>query len=168
MDGQIIGAEIGVFRGEMSDNLLKLLPNLRLYMVDRWQPYSYEEQRGDPRGKMCKEGREFWDEAYSDALSVAVSHGQSRAHIIRGESIKAAQAIPNRSLDFAFIDGDHSYKGAKRDIICWIKKVKIGGVLCGHDRTRDGVSMAINEVLKCRTIEADADNTWFYIVRGDE
>jgi predicted O-methyltransferase YrrM len=35
--------------------------------------------------------------------------------------------------DFVFIDGDHSYEGAKRDHNKWGKLVKIGGLIIHHD-----------------------------------
>lgn len=37
------------------------------------------------------------------------------------------------SLDFAFIDGDHSYEGARLDHNKWGAKLKVGGLLIHHD-----------------------------------
>ena len=37
------------------------------------------------------------------------------------------------SLDFVFIDADHSYVVTKADIAIWRSKVRTGGILCGHD-----------------------------------
>ena len=37
LQGLILGAEIGVFRGVLSKYLLEKLPNLTLLMVDRWE-----------------------------------------------------------------------------------------------------------------------------------
>ena len=36
-------------------------------------------------------------------------------------------------LDFVFIDGDHSYHGAKMDHLRWAKRLKCGGFLFHHD-----------------------------------
>lgn len=36
-------------------------------------------------------------------------------------------------LDFVFIDGDHTYEGAKRDHVRWGRHVKPGGVIVHHD-----------------------------------
>lgn len=38
-----------------------------------------------------------------------------------------------RPLDFVFIDGDHSYEGAKRDHDQWARCVKKGGFVIHHD-----------------------------------
>lgn len=58
------------------------------------------------------------------------------AHVIntiRSDSVEAAKNYLDQSVDFAFIDGDHSYEGCKRDIIAWLPKIKSGGILAGHD-----------------------------------
>lgn len=39
----------------------------------------------------------------------------------------------DRSLDFVFIDGDHSYEGAKKDHNKWGSKVRPGGFIIHHD-----------------------------------
>lgn len=39
----------------------------------------------------------------------------------------------NEALDFAFIDGDHSYEGARLDHNRWGAKLKVGGLLIHHD-----------------------------------
>lgn len=39
----------------------------------------------------------------------------------------------NEELDFAFIDGDHSYEGARLDHNKWGSKLKQGGLLIHHD-----------------------------------
>lgn len=59
-----------------------------------------------------------------------VSHA---LNAIRSDSVAAAANYPDKSVDFVFIDGDHSYEGCKRDIEAWLPKVKDGGILSGHD-----------------------------------
>lgn len=53
--------------------------------------------------------------------------------IYRGYSFEASFIFPNRFFHLVYIDGDHSYLGCLRDIRDWWPKVKIGGVLTGHD-----------------------------------
>ena len=36
-------------------------------------------------------------------------------------------------FDFVYIDGDHSYNGAKSDLIHFFPKVRTGGLIAGHD-----------------------------------
>jgi hypothetical protein len=57
-------------------------------------------------------------------------------HIItpkRGDSVQMATTYTDGSLDFVFIDGDHRYECVKADIEAWLPKMKIGGILAGHD-----------------------------------
>ena len=77
-------------------------------------------------------------------------------------SIKAAKLIENRSLDLVFIDADHSYQAVKDDIAAWMPKVKIGGVLCGHDysRPRWQVTEAVDEVFGKDFIHYPMNDIW--------
>ena len=36
-------------------------------------------------------------------------------------------------VDLVFIDGDHSYNGAKGDILAWLPNIKPGGIIAVHD-----------------------------------
>ena len=40
------------------------------------------------------------------------------------------------SVDLLFIDGDHSYEGASRDVSHWLPSLRPGGILVLHDATR--------------------------------
>jgi len=44
-----------------------------------------------------------------------------------------SQEFYPQSIDFVFIDADHSYDGVQADINAWLPLVKKGGVLAGHD-----------------------------------
>ena len=57
--------------------------------------------------------------------------------VIKGDSADSAAAFADESVDFVFIDADHSYAGISRDITAWLPKVKRGGVLAGHDYHSD-------------------------------
>ena len=48
-------------------------------------------------------------------------------------SEEASNLFSMNSLDFIFIDGDHTYQGVKRDIEIWYPKLKPGKIICGHD-----------------------------------
>ena len=69
--------------------------------------------------------------------------------VIREDSTKAADLYADNSLDFVFLDADHSYESVKRDITAWLPKVKSGGILAGDDYHSDfpGVVAAVNETL---------------------
>ncbi len=52
---------------------------------------------------------------------------------IKANSVDAAKSFPDGYFDVVFIDADHRYDHVKADIMAWMKKVRVGGVLCGHD-----------------------------------
>lgn len=168
-DGPIVGAEVGVWRGEMSAHLLSLRSDLTLYMVDAWAPAtSSYATTDDPRaqddaGAMLR--------AMSDARD-AVAFAGSRARLIRDHSHKAGSLrIDPQSLDFAFIDADHSYEAVSRDIAVWRTNVKPGGLLCGHDygmweERGFGVRQAVDEACERHgwVLDLGEDSTWFVTV----
>lgn len=52
---------------------------------------------------------------------------------VRMDSIEAAAQYEDDSLEFVFIDADHTYEAVKKDVLAWLPKVKSGGILAGHD-----------------------------------
>lgn len=63
------------------------------------------------------------------------------------DSVEAAGCYRDASLEFVFIDADHTYEGVKRDIQAWLPKIKSGGILAGHDFRWEGVGRAVRELL---------------------
>ena len=55
--------------------------------------------------------------------------------LLRKKGVDAATQFEDESIDFVYIDGDHSYDFVKNDIAAWYPKVKQGGILSGHDYT---------------------------------
>jgi hypothetical protein len=49
------------------------------------------------------------------------------------------------SLDYVYIDADHSYKSVQEDLIAWYPKVKVGGLFAGHDWWNKEVYSAVYE-----------------------
>lgn len=58
-------------------------------------------------------------------------------------SVEAAKRFANRSVAFAFIDGDH--EDAAADIAAWWPKIKPGGALAGHDVDMPAVARDVKE-----------------------
>jgi len=48
-------------------------------------------------------------------------------------SEEASWEIESETFDWFWIDADHRYENVKRDIELWYPKVKVGGILAGHD-----------------------------------
>ena len=62
-----------------------------------------------------------------------ISGYEDRGIMIRATSEVVADMFERESLDFVYIDANHSYDYVKEDIELWYPKVKSGGYLLGHD-----------------------------------
>ncbi len=67
--------------------------------------------------------------------------------LLRGDSAKMAEAVADASLDFVYLDADHTYSAVSADIAAWWPKVRVGGTLAGHDYVKrtlpNGVSFGV-------------------------
>ncbi len=52
---------------------------------------------------------------------------------VRKSSQASVKTFPDGKFDLVFLDADHRYEQVKQDIRTWMPKVKIGGLICGHD-----------------------------------
>ncbi|MRS02168.1 class I SAM-dependent methyltransferase, partial [bacterium] len=61
--------------------------------------------------------------------------------------VEAALNYQDGSLDMVFIDAAHDYDNVRADIAAWYPKVRLGGMLAGHDYEENwpGVIQAVNE-----------------------
>ena len=168
--GPVRGAEIGVFAAELSERLLMSKPYLTLHMVDSWGDYEPSlGESGDFHAALSVESQED----YYNRSRQAVSSFGDKAIIHRMKSVDAANEVPDE-LDFVFIDADHSYEGCHSDIQAWAKKIKPGGLLCGHDYDNDdypqwGVKRAVDEYVAANglTLGLGDNFTWFVKTKGD-
>ena len=67
-----------------------------------------------------------------------------RVRILKGKTTACAADAADGSLDFVFIDADHSENGVLADIDAWRSKVRPGGALIFHDQSWPGVKSALD------------------------
>lgn len=126
--GYTVGCEVGVEKGKNAQTMFECIPNLKLYCVDPYKQHPFSpnvDTRQHPH----------WSDYY---LQMCKRQTQKRmqgrnAVIIEKFSEEAVQDIPYDSLDFVYIDGDHSYDYVMTDIILWARRVRPGGIVSGHD-----------------------------------
>lgn len=77
-------------------------------------------------------------------------------------SVEASFKYDDKSLDFVFIDGNHSYDYVMADIKAWFPKLKWGGIIGGDDYEAawPGVMKAVNEVFGPDSIRVYGKNHW--------
>jgi predicted O-methyltransferase YrrM len=72
------------------------------------------------------------DAIFAQANRFLSSYG-TRVEFIRTFSTEAANVIPNESLDFVYIDGNHQSEFVTKDLTAWWPKVRPGGLVIGDD-----------------------------------
>lgn len=125
MGPDIVGAEIGVAAGKYSEVLMNANPNMTLYGVDPWEPYpTYKDYvKESTFNQLLSDTHERMDRF-------------PNYHFVRKYSMDAVNDFEDGSLDFVYIDANHSEPYVSQDINEWAKKVKKGGVVSGHDYAR--------------------------------
>jgi len=123
--GYKIGAEIGVAAGDHSKILLENNPDLTLYCIDPWK-----------RVDGFRSYRDATLEEWRINAEKILKPYKNRCHFMQTTSMNAVTRFKDHSLDFVYIDGAHDFKKIAMDICEWLKKVKPGGILYGHDFTR--------------------------------
>jgi hypothetical protein len=119
--GAKTGAEIGVWEGAFARTICDVTGAF-LYAVDPWEPQvGYLEVKND--------------KARMDRALLRTKNALSPFphQIVKATSLDASKKIADRSLDFAYIDGNHLKDHVLADIAAWAPKVKSGGILSGHD-----------------------------------
>ena len=105
-----IGAEVGIWDGDFSAILLKILEPARLHLIDIAI-------------------RERVTTRFSDKLSGPV------LTLHQGDSVEVLRQFPDEHFDWIYIDGDHSYNGVSRDADVAVRKIKPPGLLFFNDYT---------------------------------
>ena len=144
------GGELGVYKGRTFCFVLQQCPNLTLYGVDLW------DAQPDNEGPENYVGRDH-ETAENRTRNNAKQFGD-RAIIIKDWTLEAAKQIEDGSLDFVFIDADHSMLGVATDILAWQPKVKEKGWIIGHDINWPTVRAVVNKLLPGYDI--GPDNAW--------
>lgn len=119
------GVEIGVDRGAFSEILCQANQKLQLFSIDAWSTSAFE----DPLNTSEKMQKQF-ENHYQDAKR-RLAHYNCK--IIRKKSLDAVKDFEDNSLDFIYIDSNHNFVEVASDIYRWEKKVKVGGIISGHD-----------------------------------
>ena len=122
-----IGAEIGVYKGRFSEKFCQA--GLKMYAIDNWTTWRYQ-------GKTYHT-QERQDVLYGRAKRI-LGHYKD-CTVVRKASMDAVLDFKSESLDFVYIDADHSFGGISNDIYEWYLRVRRGGIISGHDYRYTGV-----------------------------
>jgi len=116
------GVEVGVAGGFHSANILTRSKIEKLYCIDPYPDNLFWAKE--------KDGNKRYEEA-QETLSKWIEDG--RAELIRKNSLDVVDDFEDNSLGFVYLDGDRSKNVFPKDVESWLKKIKMGGILAGHD-----------------------------------
>ncbi len=126
------GVEIGVLKASFSEWILQHWNGSCLHSIDPWMHFS--------DGRYI-DGHNLTDDSHEQHYQIAcakLSPFGKRSKIHRQRSEEASSKFLDRSLDFVYIDAQHHFEAVRDDIVRWFPKVKIGGIIGGHDFFEDG------------------------------
>lgn len=159
LGNDVHGIEIGVNFGTNSYMLLESCPNItKLIGVDHYT--AYQDWQG------------FIDQSIQDKVWKAFSENMkilgSRFKLIKESSTNAATQLEDDSYDFIFIDADHSMKAVLQDLDSYWPKLRVGGIMAGHDNNIFGVNFAVTSWTKRKGIDISdikvgSNNSWWWI-----
>ena len=119
-------AEVGVYRGLFAESLLRRCDEIeRYYMLDPWRHLT---DWNKPANRLNSEFASIRCEALE-----RTDFASGRRVVLQGKTTEVSDQIPHQSLDFAYIDADHTLRGITIDLIRMLPKMKVGGVIAGDD-----------------------------------
>lgn len=146
--------EIGVWRGEFSRMLLNQLQPDKLILIDPWKNFDARENAFDGQTRDSE-----FEAIYQGILSkYATEIASGQVEVQRGMSVDVLDKMPDQSLSFAYIDGDHSYEGVCADLTALWPLMAPGGIIMMDDYHQRGwwgygVIQAANEFIGSHATE---------------
>ena len=138
--------EVGVWKGMsacyMAVEIINSGKDIKFDCVDTWEFVETSNEIGE---------HEF--ENLFNIFQKNIEPVKNNIGIVKSLSWDGAKNYEDGSLDFVFIDAAHDYESVTKDLNSWFPKIKIGGIISGHDyRPHMGVYPAVNNFFKDYTV----------------
>jgi predicted O-methyltransferase YrrM len=154
-----IFVEIGTWKGQSISYLAHKIQDsrkkIKIYGIDTFE--------GTPEDYALLNDEELIDGTLFETYLKTINKYSDIITTIKGDSHVVYDRFEDRSIDFLFIDGDHRYEGIKKDLEVWYQKVKIGGIISGHDYETTvtcGVRKAVDEAFPVNVFTMG--RCWYY------
>ena len=146
-----VGAEIGVWKGDFSAQILRQVQPRKLHLIDPWKFVDQGEYAKAWYGggkKLGQEGMDAIAETVCERFSSETASGCMEIH--RLPSTEAATQFQDNYFDWVYIDGNHLFDFVLADLKAFTPKVKPGGFIAGDDYAEQGwwdhgVQKAVNK-----------------------
>jgi hypothetical protein len=162
-----VWAEVGVYKGDFSQIIIDRCAPSKYYLIDNWR---FDLRDHNPAEENTEnfsnfKGRIHWEHYGDDANAhqeenyrnvTARFSAVEAVEVIRAESTKGIDRLPDASLDVIYIDANHQYEYVLRDMLHAKPKLKPGGIMFMDDfyegpggyEQNDGVMGAVNSFVK--------------------
>jgi len=154
---KLVGVEIGVCLGVTTESFLNNIPNIeKIYAVDNY-PTFVDWNGGDMNAE-----RQALMKQYAKTLLTPFG---DRVKFCYESSTEFAKTLKEESLDFVFIDGDHSEEASYADFCNYYPLVKKYGIFAGHDIVLSDVEKSLKRFLgeNFSKVITVSNNAWYMI-----
>lgn len=137
-------AEIGVLRGEFSEQIRKTCRPRRFYLIDFWQKQDDIRFLIDP----CNDGDQMThDENYKTVLKNYMNDDNIK--IIKSSSSLASELFVKNYFDMVFIDASKYAEDVLEDFELWWPLIKTNGLICGsnYENTSDEPFVEVKQAM---------------------
>jgi hypothetical protein len=121
-----IFVEIGAWKGKSimfaAERTKELNKNIKLYTIDI---FKVSDQC---TSNLLPMNVEFYDQYLKN-----IEPMKDYINTIKMNSHDAYTLFDDNSIDFLFMDGEHSYEAVRKDLKLWYPKIKNSGIIAGHD-----------------------------------
>jgi glycosyltransferase involved in cell wall biosynthesis len=143
LPNDFIMVEVGCYAGESTEIFANKA--LKIFAVDPWIDFEVDgkfyvplTQKGE-RTILSMDGVEDRFNKIMDKHKNIIK--------MKGTSVEMASNVPDASVDVVYIDADHEYLSVVQDIKLWLRKIKPGGIISGHDYNFSDVSKAVADTI---------------------
>lgn len=148
MGKDLIGLEVGVYRGNNFAFVLQQCQNIKkYYAVDSYQPYEDQFERITATNRITTEHDQIRNRK-KFIERVRSTGSKNKAVLIQEDTSVAVDYFEDFSLDFIWIDSYLCEKDVYTELRRWYNKVKIGGLFAGHDYAYARVKKQVDDFHK--------------------
>ena len=124
-----VGAEIGVHTGDFSLKILNTTNPKHLYLIDPWKSFTENAYSQSWYGSSTTQSN--MDQRFNIVKNKTAKY--DNVSIIRKLSYEASNDFEDNSLEWIYIDGDHTFEGVCKDFESFYPKIKPKGYIYGDD-----------------------------------
>ena len=137
--------EIGVWKGEFSQLIIKKNNPTKLYLIDPWKDFG-DDYFDKKHVKYRQENQNLRFNLVNQKFKNNILKNQ--VEILKMTSEEALSRLENIKFDFIYVDGNHQYKFVKYDIENYFKLLNESGYLVGDDYRIESVKKAVDDFME--------------------